>query len=286
MHETPEMPMECCSLVFTLQPEPAEGEPRPLPAWWGPAVQSLVFEVLRAADPDAAAALHDESSGPRPFTASTLMGPRPRDGALLPGAAYSFRLTTLNTSLADCLHHAIQPGQMLSPGSRVELDYLPFTITRVALTPQENEWAGETTYQELAATHILTTEPPPRQISLELASPTAFRSNDRTQPLPLPHLVFHSLAARWNAYATMSFPAELEQYATECLAISRFNLASRPVPIRNGMRIGAVGRVTFTALNYDRYWMGVLHALAAYARYAGIGILTGTGMGQARPAAA
>ena len=83
----------------------------------------------------------------------------------------------------------------------------------------------------------------------------------------------------------MSFPAELEQYATECLAISRFDLASRPVPIRNGMRIGAVGRVTFTALNYDRYWMGVLHALAAYARYAGIGILTGTGMGQARPAA-
>ena len=273
--------MDLLSLVFTVRPLPMT-EPRPLPTWWGAAVQSLLFEALREAAPEETAAIHDDASAPRPVTASTLVGPRLKGGALNPEADYTFRMTALNAPVAERLLQATRPGERLAPGSSIELDYLPFTIVRVTDSPDEDEWAGTADYQALAATHLLTPNPPDRQVMFELISPTAFRSSDRTQPLPLPRLVFHSLAARWNAFAPVAFPPEVERYAEECLAISRFDLHSRPVTVNNGLRIGAVGRVAYTALTYDRYWLGVLHTLAAYARFAGIGIMTGPGMGQAR----
>jgi len=276
-----ESPMDLLSLTFHLRPV-ASDPSRPLPEWWGAAVQSLLFEVLREASPQEVGALHDDPSAPRPFTVSTLMGPRPRGGTLDPEATYSFRLTTLQAGLSDILYQAIQPGQRLSPGSRMELDYLPFSIEQVGTAASGDSWVGETSYQDLASMHLLSPQPPSRQIVLELASPTAFRSNDRVQPLPLPRMVFHSLWSRWNAFAPTAFPQETQTYAEECLAISRFDLHSRPVSINGGMRIGAVGRMAYTTLNYDRYWMSILHTLAAYARFSGIGILTAAGMGQSR----
>jgi hypothetical protein len=46
--------------------------------------------------------------------------------------------------------------------------------------------------------------------------------------------------------------------------------------------IGFTGVVWFAALNRDRYWLSVLHLLAAFAFYSGVGYQTGTGLGQAR----
>jgi CRISPR-associated endoribonuclease Cas6 len=49
-----------------------------------------------------------------------------------------------------------------------------------------------------------------------------------------------------------------------------------------GMRVGGVGQITYVSLNYDRYWMSVMHTLAAYALYAGVGAGTTMGLGQCR----
>jgi len=46
--------------------------------------------------------------------------------------------------------------------------------------------------------------------------------------------------------------------------------------------VGAVGQVSFTTFSFDRYWMSVLHALAAFSFYSGVGVLTAQGMGQCR----
>ena len=102
-------------------------------------------------------------------------------------------------------------------------------------------------------------------------------------PLPLPEQVFRSLLERWNAFAPLAFPPETARFAAECLAISRFNLQSRSIPLKQGgLRIGAVGSITYTALTYDRYWLSVLHTLAEFARYAAVGSGGSMGFGQAR----
>jgi CRISPR-associated endoribonuclease Cas6 len=176
----------------------------------------------------------------------------------------------------------------------VELDHLPFEILAVSpvesagesqpdAAPAPDPWTGRTSYQELSAPYLLARVEAPRQVSLHFASPTAFKSADQHQPLPLPELVFGSLLQRWNDYAPIVFPPEVRRYCAECLAISRFNLKSRVAPLKSGAkRIGGVGEVTYTSLNYDRYWMSVVHTLAEFCLYAGVGVSASQGLGQAR----
>ena len=126
-------------------------------------------------------------------------------------------------------------------------------------------------------------EPPPRRIAFQWASPTAFRSNGRDLPLPIPELVFGGLLERWNAASPAAFPPEARRYAAECLGVTRYDLQTRTAQMKEGaQRVGAVGQVSFTTFSYDRYWMGVLHALAGFSLYAGVGAGVSHGMGQSR----
>jgi CRISPR-associated endoribonuclease Cas6 len=69
----------------------------------------------------------------------------------------------------------------------------------------------------------------------------------------------------------------------EVMAISQYQLHSVPVAQKDkGLRIGGVGEVTYRALSGDRYWIGVMHMLADFARFGGVGVQTATGMGQVR----
>lgn len=306
--------MELISLVLTLKPLKTDPPAKPLPIWWGRAAHALLLDVIRQSDPPLATSLHPHSAGPplenveeeepppggqnaqsqmRPFTVSNLIGPFP-DGSINPLATYSLRFTAFRQDLVTILSNSAQTGP-LSPGRQVELDYHPFEVIAVTWgdTPppsgndiarsDHSDWAGATTYADLSADFLLGRVSPPRRITLQLASPLAFKSGGKHIPLPLPDLVFGSLLERWNAFAPIVFPAEVRRYAAECLAISRFNLSSRSLPVKRGaLRIGCVGQVTFTTTYYDRYWMSVCVVLAAFARYAGIGAGTTMGMGQCR----
>ncbi len=306
--------MELISLVLTLKPLKTASPAKPLPIWWGRAAHALLLDVVRQSDPPLASSLHPHSAGPpsedveeeeppaggqtgqsqmRPFTVSNLIGPFP-NGGFSPQATYTLRLTAFRKDLAEILSGAAQAGP-LSPGRQVELDFHPFEVIAVTwgdvAPPTGNsqersdhyDWAGATTYTELSADFLLGRFVPPRRITLQLASPMAFKSGGKHIPLPLPELVFGSLLERWNASAPIVFPAEVRRYAAECLAISRFNLSSRSLPVkRGGLRIGGVGQVTFTTTSYDRYWMGACMVLAAFALYAGVGSGTTMGMGQCR----
>ncbi|MDE3091666.1 MAG: CRISPR system precrRNA processing endoribonuclease RAMP protein Cas6, partial [Chloroflexota bacterium] len=77
---------------------------------------------------------------------------------------------------------------------------------------------------------------------------------------------------------------EARRFAAECLVVSRFELRSHAVPFKNesAFKSGAVGKVTYTTTNRDRYWLSVMNVLADYAWFAGVGISTTMGMGQAR----
>ncbi len=281
------------SLLLTLQPMQQASHEQTLPLWWGRAAHALLLNTVHQYNPKLAEDLHEDSVI-RPFTVSTLMGPFPQ-GKFNMEYPYTLRLTAYSDELAEIIHSATCDGP-LAMGRQIEMDYHPFRILQVSMnaTPSFSEnapaalspWACATTYQQLSAPLLLAKQPAPRRITLQFTSPTTFKSNEKHIPIPLPELVFGSLLERWNAFAPIAFPPETRRYAAECLAIGRYHLSSRPVPTKSGgMRIGAVGRVGYTTLNYDRYWMSVIAVLAAFALFAGVGAGTTMGLGQCRPVA-
>lgn len=271
---------ELLSLVLSLRPlQPhAEGQDS-VPMWWGRAAQAALLKVVQSLDGDLAAQAHD-GGGPRPYTVSSLLGTFPKRRLDLE-RTYALRFTALTAPVCDLLATAVREGN-LRAGQALELDQVQFRVEAAAISEASHPWAGSADYRDLSNL-LVSAEAPGRTFAFRLASPLVFHSQGRTQPLPLPELFFGSLLERWNAFAPLALPPETRRYAAEMLAVSRFDLESRAVPIKEGgLRVGAVGRVQFTALNADRYWLGILHTLAAFAWFAGAGAGTAQGLGQCR----
>lgn len=247
---------------------------RSLPRWWGRAVQAAFLRHIKLSDPALAEQLHAENCI-RPYTVSGLMGARPAD-LLSSEKNYAIHLTAFTRPLCEQLETLIRPGGGLAPGQTLILDYLPFEIL-----PPENDPLSAS-FSDLVAWGV--SQGRQSALALQFSSPLLFKSEGKTQPFPLPGLVFHSLLERWNAFAPLSFPPELGTFAAECLAVSGFTLRSLPVALNeSALRIGALGRVRYRALNPDPYWLSMLHALTRFAGFSGVGAGTAWGLGQTRP---
>jgi CRISPR-associated endoribonuclease Cas6 len=219
------------------------------------------------------------------------LGAAGRDQATVrAGQHYAVRLTGLTAPISQALYAglglhgtsgaAAEAGQAPQPWV---LDDHPFQVVGVVCDPAQQPWTGQTTYEALAAQQLLQAERPQHQVTLEFASPTAFKSGGLTMPVPLPGLVFGSLVERWNAFSPVTLAPEMRRFGEEMVAISRYRLESRPVGQKNhALRIGGVGQATYVATGGDRYWLAVLHMLADFALYSGVGVQTATGMGQVR----
>ncbi|MEM2126075.1 MAG: CRISPR system precrRNA processing endoribonuclease RAMP protein Cas6 [Candidatus Methanosuratincola sp.] len=265
------------SLVLILRPLEVPSGRAEFPTWWGRASQAALLDLVRRHAPALAEALHNGSSL-RPYTASNLMGHfHPEHGAPRLDQHYWLRWTGLTAEISVLLRAYAETAR----GTILELDHLPFQVEDVFIGG-DHPWAGSASYNDLAG-HFLPGAEIPRRVTLLLASPVVFKSDGLTQPLPSPSLIFHSLLEKWNAFAPVALMPELRRYVEECLVISRFHLESRSVPIKEGgLRIGAVGKISFTTTNFDRFWMGQIHALARFALFAGVGAGTAFGLGQTR----
>jgi CRISPR-associated endoribonuclease Cas6 len=274
------------SLILTLKsPKKAT-----LPASLGRAGQAALLRLIQDRNPNQAEELHDQK-GFKPYTVSNLVLGRRAGGSLRVEAGQEgwLRFTGLNQTISQYL-----TAVAADPPNSVELDGHQFTMTGTTLDPAQHPWAGQASYQDLAAPFLLGSQAKPSpKIRMEFVSPTTFRSNRRYVPLPLPELVFGSLLDRWQAFAPIALHPEMRRFAEEAMVLSRYQIRTRGVPHkragqeeeggRGGYQIGFTGQVTFTALNRDRYWLNVLHLLAAFAFYSGVGYQTGTGLGQTRP---
>jgi CRISPR-associated endoribonuclease Cas6 len=81
----------------------------------------------------------------------------------------------------------------------------------------------------------------------------------------------------------VALPPETRRFAEECMALSSFDIRSRPMRVKEGgVRIGAVGIARYTAVNRDRYWLSVMNLLADFALFSGVGAGTTMGLGQCR----
>ncbi len=270
---------ELLSIVLRLEPITPLPDRTP-PRWWGRAAHALLLRVVQQADPALARHLHDHPDAPRPFTVSSLLGPGIHRG-LQPNATYNLRFTALNAQLAALLLEACTNGH-LAPNSTVELDRFAFRV--LPPSSENNPWQGQSTYKTLQAQSADASH----SITLRLASPTTFKHGGHHLPFPLPATAFGGLLKRWQAFApTFPLPDELAERLKANVVISRYRLQSAVVPLKgNSRRIGAVGVVTYTALDLNKAERIWFNTLAGFAFYAGLGAGVTMGLGQCRPVSA
>ncbi len=251
-----------------------------LPSHLGKAAHALFLRLVASADAEAGERLHDDS-GPRPFTVSDLMGlpRRGRNAFAAPGASCMLRFTSYDDALSGLLLEQVLPH---FPAD-VELDNSPFSVEGVFLEAGAHPLSGQTSYEELAEQCLLDAKRAPSRVRLFFASPTTFRSQGRNVPLPLPGLVFGSLAERWNAFSSIAISPEVREYAEECLAVAQCHVRTRTVEVAGGKQVGFVGSCTYAALRHEPYWLRVTRLLAAFAFYSGVGYKTTMGLGQTYP---
>jgi len=251
-----------------------------LPAELGRANHALTLERLSEREPALVERLH-AGDGPKPITCSGLLGlpPEPGNVTVAAGRRYAVRVT----GLTDEVSAALEAALVRERPAGWPLHGQPFRVLEATCDAGQEAWSGRSSYQELAAAGLAAAERGARSVTLEFASPTAFRSHELQVPIPMPALTFGSLAERWNAFGGITLGAEMRQFAEEGVAINRYVLESRPAPHKNGaLRIGGVGRVKYEVVGREPYWAAALQILASFALYSGVGVQTTTGMGQCR----
>lgn len=251
-----------------------------MPSHVGRAVHALLLHWIGLTRPDLAEQWHN-AEGVKPFAVSNLVGGKRIDKftrVLAPQHDGWFRLVALNAEIAQTLQAVID-----APPADVDIDGNLLEVVELITDPQKHEWAGQTDYETLSAGYLLARAAPSRRVALELITPTLFRQNGLETPLPTADLVFGSLCDKWNAYSTVQIAPQFREYSRLGVMVTYFDLKSASVSHKNKvMLVGGVGSVTYTAVQYDRYWMSMLALLADFALYAGVGRHTTMGMGQAR----
>lgn len=266
-----------CYIPLRLKSAISDPFDRPIPKWWGRAVQAWFLSIVREKKPDLAEELHRENSL-HPYTVSSLIGLK-KNESITPERQYQIRITSLIPELSDLIQQELEPQGAFSPEAECILDYLPFQIESDRRSDSASCAVAASSYSGIIGKSLQQAEE--SVFDFWFVSPTMFSSEDKTQPLPLPGLVFHALTKKWNTFSPIALPEEITRYATECLAVSCFHISSVPVWIQSSMlRIGTVGKVRFRAIPHDRYWVSMIHALTSFAPFSGVGAGTAWGLGQ------
>lgn len=123
-----------------------------------------------------------------------------------------------------------------------------------------------------------------RQWTLDLVTPTTFRSGNRSSPLPAVETIVSGLARSWQSWCDDPTLVPLPTSSgARALWISDLDLTSERVEVtikgRAVLFRGALGTITFRADDADTArWAG---PLLNYAAYAGVGSMRAKGLGVA-----
>ncbi|MEM2889795.1 MAG: CRISPR-associated endoribonuclease Cas6 [Candidatus Hadarchaeum sp.] len=267
--------MSLLAAVFTLRPQ----QHAAIPADQGRALAAEFLRWVQARDPAFAAELH-RANERRPYTFSSLRSGsfHSRQLFLLPNHPVWWRVTTLTPRLSAFLQEQILPHLP----AEITLGGQTFDVLSATCDARQHPWAGQTTFENLAAGALLEERQPRPYIQMEFATPTTFHSEGRHQPFPLPKMVFLQWLEKWNAFSPVRFPRDVIAIVKNHLAVSRYRLESHVVKFGETMFIGFTGYCSYRLLVEDPYWLRVLHALASFAFFCGTGAKTSFGMGQTR----
>jgi CRISPR-associated endoribonuclease Cas6 len=241
-----------------------------LPPFLGRAAHAAFLQAVAAVDPGTATRLHD-APGPRPFTVAVLEeGVRSgrRETAARLGVPLHLRITLLDDALEPLLTRALAPGTLLQLG----------TLACTVGEPVAHPASERVTYAELVA-KLDPGTPLPHRLRLRFRSPTTFHQGNRHLPLPLPQLVFASLAERWNAHAPLHLAPEVVR-GFERLWVGAYQLETRLVDTGQGKLVGFLGWCQYQLEGAEPLVRAAAATLAAFAPFAGVGHKTAMGLGQ------
>ena len=212
--------------------------------------------------------------GPKPLTCSGLMpldppedgvARRPADSLTVrPGMRFAVRMTGLNARTqarrwwGHCLMTALPTGPCVGCRSRV-LD--------ATCDSRRHPWAGRNDVEQMAAAALGRGDKLPHCVYLAVCQPPPPSSRRICR---CPFRCQASSSAAWssagNAFSAIQLDAAMRRYAEECVAVSQYQLESRPVPHKKRRvahrRRG--GRWTYTALDGDAYYLAALEILAEF----------------------
>jgi CRISPR-associated endoribonuclease Cas6 len=252
----------------------------------GRAAQAIALDAISCYQPALSAQQHLPGHSMRAYAVSGLMT---GDGLPLyppfhPDMRAWIRLTGLQREVVAAFQE-YRPDDIL-------LDDWEWSVEEILW--DGNLWAGHTTYAELARRNEKL--PASEQITLCFVSPTLFKSNGLSSPLPLPHLVFGSLVNRWREYAPVPLPPEITDFAQHCIGINCHLIQTSNIKLRY-LETGFTGEVTFalgvhnSKLEKDnpelaailkrekQNFCRIIAMLSDYAFYSGVGKMTAQGMG-------
>lgn len=247
-----------------------------VPEWLGRAAQAQFYSTLHRIHPMVAETIHDlhrwQPIMPKPFTLSNLMGAQQEDDLLRlhPARAVTLRLTLLHPHL-----------------TRIGLQgVLPLWQREGICLHDQPLWVRHThkvlaTYADLrgAASEADT-------LTLTFTAPTAFkRTKGHYLSRPEPAYIFRSLYNRWNGFAEERLPPALDDSIQRRLRLVESDVMVKTLRFARGSKgivPGFHGRVQIALDESSAELRQMLHALAAFAPFSGVGIKTTVGMGQVK----
>lgn len=216
----------------------------------------------------------------KPFTVSPLYGDFVTSNGVVhlqKEQHYWFRLTSLDPTLSALLAD-LTPVEVPA----VTLFSKPLPVIAIAKSPEEHPWASHASAEVLYERHMLENDPP-HAVTLQFNTPTTFRSGGQNIPFPLPRFVFLTLGEKWNHYAPVHLGDDVAQVIADRVLLSRYDLKTRMFDFGRYRQVGFTGQCEFRIdVQDDDLWGRVVHLLADFAFYAGVGYKATMGMGQTR----
>lgn len=250
-------------------------QPIVFPRWSGVDVRAWFVEQTRIADSQLLQSVTTDDRPP-PYSLAPLTRLKAEDGAPVQSsdslsASYTFTVTTLHDDLTALWSSQIVPHVV---GSSIEIGDHRLLIKTVS-----TETITDT---DLLQTYTLSPTQPLRSLQMRFTTPVTFRVSGAYFPFPSPSLVFGSLLDRWNSLSAAHLHPDARTFANECVRISHYQMQSRMVDTGEssfGRIIGGVGNVHFSIWRGDEYWYRVMHVLAVFSTWAGVGARTAIGLG-------
>lgn len=248
-----------------------------LPASHGRLLHAAFLNSLRAQDEALSASLHNSAS--KSFALGLLKLDCPLQKMtyqVQAGTQAQWRICIMGAQSKAVLQ-LLQKGLVLRVGS------IEFMVQDIYATPREHSQAGLTTteYLETQCAEL----PPLEHLTLEFMTPATFRYFDQDYPWPKPELVFGSLAERWNQISGEEHFAvdKVKEIAAGYLLPERWQGSSRRVNLspQHGVT-GFTGSFTYKLSLLPQEYRSLFICLGEFAVFAGVGRLTGQGLGQVR----
>lgn len=143
----------------------------------------------------------------------------------------------------------------------------------------EKEW-GPIIAERDFCTRYLIERGGQRKVTLDLLTPTSFKSQEAYQLFPSRELIIKSLWRNWQAFAkeVLLEGDEVREQMIQSVQISDYQLKSLRYPLKSNKIPGFKGQLTLTIKGPEPL-VRLVNMLLAFGSYSGLGIKTALGMG-------